>query len=63
MIGPDGAKAVAKVLENTKYITELWLNSNGIFPDGAAALGKALQDKKCLETLCLKRNDIGTTGC
>ena len=42
MIGPDGAKAVAKVLENTKYITELWLSSNGVFPDGAAAIGKAL---------------------
>jgi len=39
MIGPDGAKAIATVLQKTKYITELWLNCNGIFPDGAAALG------------------------
>jgi len=63
MIGPDGAKQLAKVLENAKYITELWLSSNGIFPDGAAAIGKALADKKYLEVLCMKRNDIGLLGC
>jgi len=50
------------VLENTKYITEVWLNSNGIFPSGACALGKALKDKRYLEVLALKRNDIGITG-
>lgn len=63
MIGPDGAKQVAKVLENAKYITELWISSNGIFPDGAAAIGKSLADKKYLEVLCIKRNDIGFHGC
>ena len=62
MIGPDGARHVAKVLESTKYIQELWLSNNGVFPDGAAAIGKALQDKKYLEVLVLKRNDIGLAG-
>lgn len=62
MIGPDGARHVAKVLETTRYIQEVWLSNNGVFPDGAAALGKALQDKKFLEVLCLKRNDIGFSG-
>jgi len=42
MIGPDGARSVAKVLESTRYIQEVWLSNNGVFPDGAAALGKAL---------------------
>jgi len=38
-IGPGGAKAVSKVLLNKKYITELGLQSNGIFAEGAVALG------------------------
>jgi hypothetical protein len=38
-IGPGGAKAVAKVLANKKYITELSLASNGMFAEGAIALG------------------------
>lgn len=53
---------MAKVLENTKYITEIWLSSNGIFPDGALALGKALKGKRYLEVLALKKNDIGLAG-
>ena len=61
-IGPDGARHVAKVLENTKYITEIWLSNNGIFPDGALALGKALKGKRYLEVLAPKKNDIGLSG-
>ena len=38
-IGPGGAKAVSKVLLNKKYITELGLNTNGIFAEGAVAIG------------------------
>ena len=59
LIGPDGAKHVAKVLQNKKYITELWLSMNGIFAEGAIALGGALKDKKYVEVFVLKKNDIG----
>ena len=38
-IGPGGSKAVSKVLANKKYITELALNTNGIFAEGAVSLG------------------------
>lgn len=58
-IGPDGAKHLAKVLANKKYITELWLSMNGIFTEGAIALGEALKDKKYLEVFVLKKNEIG----
>ena len=53
---------MAKVLENTKYITEIWLSGNGIFPEGALALGRALREKRYLEVLALKKNDIGFEG-
>ena len=43
-IGPGGAKAVSKVLLNKKYITELGLNTNGIFAEGAVAIGQSLKD-------------------
>ena len=32
-----------------KYITELGLNTNGIFAEGAVAIGQSLKDKKYLE--------------
>ena len=50
------------MLENTKYITEIWLSGNGIFPEGALALGRALREKRYLEVLALKKNDIGFDG-
>lgn len=57
-IGTEGAKHVAKVLQNKKYITELWLSMNGIFTEGAISIGESLKDKKYLEVLVLKKNEI-----
>ena len=44
---------------NKKYITELGLNTNGIFAEGAVAIGQSLKDKKYLEVFSLKKNEIG----
>ena len=50
------------MLLNKKYITELGLQSNGIFAEGAVALGQSLKDKKYLEVFNLKKNEIGIPG-
>eukprot|EP00808_Paulinella_micropora_P017324 g79468.t1 len=42
-IGPDGAKAFARVLEVNKTLQALGLRSNNIGDDGAKAIGKALE--------------------
>jgi len=57
-----GALALAKVLQHTKYIRQIWLPRHRIGPYGASALFLACRDNHSIQTLNLRRCRIGERG-
>jgi Ran GTPase-activating protein (RanGAP) involved in mRNA processing and transport len=61
-IDDEGAKALAKALENNQVLIELDLWGNQIGDEGAKALAKALENNQVLTKLGLWDNQIGDEG-
>jgi hypothetical protein len=57
-----GALALAKLLQTTKYIRQVWLPRHRIGPYGASALFWACRDNPTIHTLHLRRCRIGERG-
>jgi hypothetical protein len=57
-----GALALAKVLQKTRYIRQVWLPRHRIGPYGASALFMACRDNSTIQTLNLRRCGIGERG-
>jgi hypothetical protein len=57
-----GALTLAKLLQTTKYISQVWLPRHRIGPYGASALFWACRDNPTITTLHLRRCRIGERG-
>jgi hemolysin III len=57
-----GALALAKVLQTTKYIHQVWLPGHRIGPYGASAIFLACQENPTIQTLNMRRCRIGERG-
>lgn len=57
-----GALALAKVLQKSKHIQQVWLPRHRIGPYGASALFLAARDNPTIQTLNLRRCRIGERG-
>ena len=57
-----GALALAKCLQTTRYIRQVWLPRHRIGPYGASALFMACRDNPSIHTLNLRRCRIGERG-
>ena len=57
-----GALALAKVLQTTKYIKQVWLPRHRIGPYGASAIFLACQENPTIQTLNMRRCRIGERG-
>jgi len=61
-IGNSGVACVAKALERTLLLKELFLDGNGISNMGALALARAVKVQEGLQRLSLDENVIGDVG-
>ena len=65
-VGPEGAKALAEVLKNTKHgktILRIVLGRNCLGDEGVQALAEAIaNDNCCLRMIVLDQNNIGDEG-
>lgn len=57
-----GALALAKTLQSTKYVSQVWLPKHRIGPYGASALFWACSNNQTIEHLKLRRCRIGERG-
>lgn len=57
-----GALALAKALQSTKYIHQVWVSRHRIGPYGASALFLACKDNPTIQQLNLRRCRIGQRG-
>jgi hemolysin III len=60
--GSHGALALAKLLQHTQYISELYLERNRIGPYGASALFIACSTNPTLQQLSVRRCRVGERG-
>jgi hypothetical protein len=61
-IKPEGARAIARALEDNKTLERLDLSHNRIGDEGAIAFAEALKKNKSLKKLGLSHNKIGDPG-
>ncbi|CAI2163623.1 20367_t:CDS:1 [Funneliformis geosporum] len=61
-VGNEGAKSIAKLIEQNNFLTELNLGDTKINDDGVLLIVEALKKNRSIKKLILENNDIGDKG-